>query len=87
MRNTYRELRNTASERSPFVIEHTDVRYIPHFHDEAEIVYVLDGELEITVGTESRTVGRGGIAVIMPELIHNLYTHKKSYTLVIKFHP
>ena len=48
----YRELINTATEKYPFLVEHTNVRYIPHFHDQIEIVCVLDGEIEITVGNE-----------------------------------
>jgi xylan 1,4-beta-xylosidase len=83
----YKELINTASKEYPFLIEHDDVRYIPHFHEEAEIVYVLDGELEITVGTEKRTAAAGEISVIFPNVIHNLYTHEKSHSFVIKLYP
>ena len=83
----YRELVNNATKTYPFLIEHTDVRYIPHFHMETELVYVLEGELEFTLGTQSYIIKKGDICVITPGLIHNLYTHTHSSTFVMKLYP
>lgn len=83
----YREFVNNATKTYPFLIEHTDVRYIPHFHEETELVYVSDGELEFTLGTQSYTVKKGDICIIPSGLIHNLYTNTHSSTFVMKLYP
>ena len=83
----YRELINSASERYPFLIEHTDVRYIPHFHRETEIVYVQSGTLICTLGTDNHVMQAGDICVIPANMIHNLYTEQASQSFVIKAYP
>lgn len=83
----YRELINNATEQYPFLNEHTDVRYIPHFHRETEIVYVLSGDLTCTLGTDNYTMQTGDICVIPPNVVHNLYTEQASRSFVIKAYP
>lgn len=83
----YRELINSATERYPFLIEHTDVRYIPHFHRETEIVYVRSGELTCTLGADNYTMRSGDICVIPPNVVHNLYTEQASESFVVKAYP
>lgn len=83
----YRELINYATETYPFLIEHTDVRYIPHFHEETELVYVTDGKLDFTLGTKSYLIKKGDICVIPSGMIHNLYTKSHSKTFVMKLFP
>ena len=83
----YKELINYATKEYPFLIKHVDIRYIPHFHEEAEIVYVLDGELIITLGTNNRIAKKGDICIIPPRIIHNLYTENHSETFVMKLYP
>ncbi|MBE6956643.1 MAG: AraC family transcriptional regulator [Ruminococcaceae bacterium] len=83
----YRELINSATEQYPFLIEHTDVRYIPHFHRETEIVYVRSGELTCTLGADCYTMRAGDICVIPPNVVHNLYTEQASRSFVVKAYP
>ena len=83
----YRELINNASRSHPFLIEHTDIRYIPHFHQEPEIVYVLSGEMTCTLGTDNYVMQAGDICVVPPNTVHNLYTETASKTFVIKAYP
>ena len=83
----YREMINRASQAYPFLIQHTDVRYIPHFHPETEIVYVIDGALTFTHGMHSHTVTAGDICVITPDAIHNLFTEEHSTSYVMKLYP
>ena len=83
----YRELINRASQAYPFLIRHTDVRYIPHFHPETEIVYVMDGELTFTLGMQSHSVTAGDICIITPDAIHNLFTEDRSTSFVMKLYP
>lgn len=83
----YRELVNYATQTYPFLIKHTDVRYIPHFHEETEIVYVTEGELEFTLGTKSYLIKKGDICIIPSGHIHNLYTYSHSKSFVMKLYP
>jgi AraC-like DNA-binding protein len=83
----YNELINTATRSYPFLVEHEDVKYIPHFHTETEIIYILSGEIEFTAQNEKMSVGVGDICIVPSGVIHNLYTHKNSKSYVIKLYP
>ena len=83
----YKEHINNATKSYPFLIEHDDVKYIPHFHQEIEVVYVLEGELLITLGNENHTIKKDDICIILPNSIHNLFTHTHSKTFVAKLYP
>ena len=82
----YNELINSATKEYPFLIKHINVKYIPHFHQETEIVYVLDGELTFTLGMYSYIIKKGDICIIPSRLIHNLYTESYSETYVMKLY-
>ena len=83
----YNELINNATRDYPFLIKHVNVKYIPHFHEETELVYVLEGELLFSLGMESYPIRKGDICIISPHLIHNLYTEAYSETFVMKLFP
>lgn len=80
----YHEMINSATKQYPFLIEHINVKYIPHFHEQTEIVFVKEGSLSVTVGEESFTLESGEICIITPDLIHNLYSHEYNKTFVMK---
>jgi quercetin dioxygenase-like cupin family protein len=57
------------------------VRYEPgarvpqHSHEHTEqVMYVVDGELEMTVGDESRSLGAGDVVVVNRGVEHELYS-------------
>lgn len=83
----YYESINCATEVYPFLIEHQNVKYIPHFHEETELVYVIEGNLSITIENNNFTLEKGDICIFTPELIHNLYSYKPSKTFVMKLFP
>lgn len=82
----YHELINYATKNYPFIIEHTDVKYIPHFHDETEIVMVMDGDLGVTLENKSFTLKKGEICIITPKMIHNLCSHISNTISVMKLY-
>lgn len=82
----WNELINNATREYPFLIKHLNVRYIPHFHQESEIVYVMKGELTFTLGTVGHIIREGDICIIPSRLIHNLYTEEYSETFVMKLY-
>lgn len=43
-----------------------------HWHDEMEIVYVIDGSLVVSVGGDDYTLSAGELVCIQPQLIHSI---------------
>lgn len=80
----YHEVINYATKKYPFLIEHIDVKYIPHFHEETELVYVLEGDLNVTIEDNSFILKKGEICIFTPGLIHNLYSYESNKTFVMK---
>jgi quercetin dioxygenase-like cupin family protein len=58
-----------------------------HWHEEEQISFVLDGELEFEVGGETRTLRRGESVVIPPNVPHAARTYDGSCLEVDVFHP
>lgn len=83
----FHEMINYATKNYPFLIEHVNVRYIPHFHDETEIVYVTKGQINVTIGNNSFLLKKGQICIITSGLIHNLYSYDDSNSFVMKLFP
>lgn len=42
----------------------------PHHHEQEEVWHVLEGELEVTIGDETRIAGPGMVAVAPPDTPH-----------------
>jgi quercetin dioxygenase-like cupin family protein len=69
------------------------VRFAPntvapvHWHDEEQISFVLEGELEFEVGGEKRIVRRGEAVVIPPNIPHGARTYDTTCLEVDVFHP
>ena len=58
-----------------------------HWHDEEQITYVMEGELEFEVGGETRTLRRGQAVVVPPNVPHGARTRERSCLEVDVFHP
>lgn len=58
-----------------------------HWHDEEQISFVLEGELEFEVAGETRVLRRGQAVVIPPNVPHAARTHDGSCLEVDVFHP
>lgn len=69
------------------------VRYEPHTeaprhaHAEEQILFVIEGELEVELGDEVRTLGPGEAALIPSNVPHAARTHDGSCLQVDVFHP
>ena len=63
-----------------FTSTHTNVSCVPHAHSHVELIFVLDGQLSLTVDDEKRVVNGGGVAVVMPYQIHS-YTTQNNNTV------
>ncbi len=58
-----------------------------HWHDEEQISFVIDGEMEFEVGGEKRVVRRGEAIVIPPNVPHAARTFDNTCLEVDVFHP
>lgn len=55
----------------------------PHFHSNIEILYVLDGQIEITINNEKKTLSAGCASVAGSFDIHSYYTPLQSKTIIL----
>jgi quercetin dioxygenase-like cupin family protein len=58
-----------------------------HWHEEEQISFVLEGELEFEVAGETRTLRPGEAVVVPPNVPHAARTHDGSCLEVDVFHP
>lgn len=60
---------------------------VPHAHEEEQIFILLEGEMEFTVGDETRTIRKGDIVVIPPWVRHGGGTRDSSAIGIDVFNP
>ncbi len=63
----------------------SNLSFPPHIHSSFEVVVIVDGELNLTVNNETRTLKKGGCALIFPNQIHELETTEESKHLICIF--
>lgn len=61
----------------PYIVYHGKIpdfihSFPLHWHDEAELIYIADGQAKITVWTTSYHVHKGDLIIIMPHTIHSI---------------
>jgi AraC-like DNA-binding protein/mannose-6-phosphate isomerase-like protein (cupin superfamily) len=66
-----------------------DIMLYTHWHEELEILYILDGSMMLQVDTQSFVVNKGDIILIPPNLIHGAsrYNNSPCDFYAIVFHP
>jgi len=52
-------------------MEYTNFSYISHLHRDFELIYVIEGELSVTVEDKTTLLRQGGFALILPNQIHS----------------
>lgn len=67
-----------------FDSEMRNINYLSHFHEEIEIIYVLDGEVNITAESGLFTARQGDIAIFMPFEIHSFSSMVENHLYVMK---
>lgn len=72
---SFNELRQRGTLDFPIEIYHVDnthSRYemVQHWHSEFEIIYVIQGEINVTLNNNQFTAGAGDVVFINPETIH-----------------
>lgn len=62
-----------------------DNTYPAHLHRQTEIMFVLSGELSITVEEQTYELHQGDMSITFPDKIHSLYTPQSSRVLLMVF--
>lgn len=58
-----------------------------HMHRQVEIFYVLDGQIDLTIGNQTKTMTPGMLSVTFPDVIHRTNTPESSEALMLIFDP
>ncbi len=66
---------------------HINLECFPIFHTQAEIIIVLSGVVEATIGDGIYNIGEKQAAFLIPYETHSYRTEKGSEAIVIKFQP
>lgn len=62
-----------------------DFCFLPHLHRDPELVYVDEGEIELTVEGKRQMLTAGDFALVLPDQIHSYRTEKHSGIIVVVF--
>ncbi|MBN1419666.1 MAG: cupin domain-containing protein [Planctomycetes bacterium] len=58
-----------------------------HSHPNEQIAYVIDGDIEVQVGGETRRVAAGGFYRVPPDVPHGIILHSPSARIIDAFTP
>jgi len=61
-----------------------NMNFPPHLHEEVELLYVKNGEIEVTIGADVKVLKKGNMSICLPNVIHSYKTYSNcSYIIVI----
>ena len=74
---------NRARTHSAYI--NNDMSFLTHLHKQAELLYVLDGEIEMTVEKHTCTLRAGQIGLAFPNRAHSYASKSHNRTLLYIF--
>lgn len=74
---------NTSNSRDIDRRYYRNFRFQRHIHGNPELLYVIEGEIDVTVDECTETVSAGQMCMILPWQIHSFYTRDFSRTIVL----
>ena len=78
---------NNAAPDFPHVILHSrNLNYVPHIHEEMEILLILSGSIDIVSDNSCFTAGEDDICIFMPGEIHSFTSNVPNSMHIIKLH-
>lgn len=85
MEHSFYEEIHRAKRDAPYIdTEMTDIQYCAHYHEELEMVIMLDGVVRLTVDGQCTELRGGDIATVRPFQIHSLETPGVSRLYILK---
>lgn len=58
-----------------------------HMHRQVELFYILDGQLDCTIGNQTKTLTSGMLSIAFPDIVHRTNTSGHSEALMLIFSP
>lgn len=88
MEHGYFERQNKGLPHAPYVDFNIDVmfNYLPHYHEELEVIYTESGRMNITVGNREVPLDSGDIFTVSPSTIHSFRSDSICRNCIMKFH-
>lgn len=85
MSKTLRETIHKPLGSYPYMcFENRNFNYFLHFHEELEVLYVEDGQIDLLTEDDTVHLDTGDIAIVMPEEVHGLRSTAFNDLWVIK---
>ncbi len=71
------------------ICNHPDIVTMPHYHDALEIIYIIEGGFNITVGDTVYDMQTGEMVIVNAKEVHavNVSKHRMNQCVAIKFLP
>ena len=86
--NFFYENIHKASQLEPYIdLQMTNLNYFSHFHNEIELIYVLEGSINLHTNSRNYTIKPNELAIIMPGEIHSYTSEGANRCYIIKFYP
>jgi len=79
------QVHNSSQPYNLNIIVYDDFRYVPHLHRDFELVYVMEGEVSVSVDKTCETLREGDFALILQNRVHSYETEKHSRAWVCVF--
>lgn len=64
-----------------------NISFPAHLHRSVELLFVMEGALEVTVQEQTMVLDSGGIALIFPDMIHSYHTTSTNKICLCIFNP
>ena len=74
---------NSSKPYNCDIIYYDDFSYIAHLHNDLELIFVSQGEIEMTVENQSTLVKENEFALILPNQIHSYRTVSESSKVLV----
>jgi YesN/AraC family two-component response regulator len=83
----YYELSRSTNTYSFNMFMTKNMSFPPHLHASVEVIYIISGELTITINDKIKNLQPGDLAVSFPNDIHSYNTETESNSLIMIFTP
>lgn len=83
------EARHSGNNDYFTIFSSKNITFPPHLHSYVELIYVLEGNIKISVNNLSKDLEKGYVAVIFPNDIHSYHTEtsSNSKSIILIFSP
>lgn len=86
MPELYFEDIHKADKEYPYIdLLIANLNYIAHYHEEIEVIYIIEGKIEINVNGAETVLCEGDIYIIMPGEIHGYISETENKVYIMKF--